>query len=182
MENLSASSIGNLPDKVLVGELNKIQLRQALRESNIQLNQAAEDLFLDHRFVPAIDALEIEIKAISVLELGFVKGATYPRLAAGAAKLGLSECPLELGPYLRLQFLQQSEICAKQPSSSGQAPQGAITIASRPLCEEDTVPKGFYLKNTGGTLWLRGYWSDFEHSWSPHDIFIFCLLNKPKNP
>ena len=42
-----------------------------------------------------------------------------------------------------------------------------------PLDASEETPRGFYLRNINGTLWLRGYWSDDEHVWAPGDLFVF---------
>ena len=109
--------------------------------------------------MPLGESQVIEIATVSVAELGFGEGATYGQLIARALESGLAECPLELGPHLRLQFLDQPEGAAGLPATHGRAPPGAITVASSPLDERDETPKGFYLRRIDGVLWLRGYWS-----------------------
>jgi len=165
---------GFLPRKVVIGDLDTVQLRQALREHNVHFNRAAEDLFNDCRFSPSRESAEIRIKAVSVLDLGFPSGATYQQLIEEASSIGLFECPLELGPYLRLQFLDQQGTSNHGPEEKGRAPQGAITVTSKPLGEADEIPKGFYLRRANGRLWLRGYWSGPAHVWSKEDLLVFA--------
>ncbi|NQU47908.1 MAG: helicase [Planctomycetes bacterium] len=169
---------GNFPSIVRVGGWDKAKLLKALRGCKIQLNQAAEDLFNDSRFKPCTLAKEIRISATSVSELGFPEGATYEQLAARAQEVGLKECPLELGAYLRLQFLNQPDVPAEHPASKGRAPFGAITIASAPLDHADETPKGFYLRRIAGTFWLRGYWSGPDHICNPEDVWVFSRGEK----
>jgi hypothetical protein len=95
-------------------------------------------------------------------------------IVACAAEYGLDLCPLELGPHLRLQYREQPEGYLGLPVRQHQAPSGAITIASAPLSDDDTVPKGFYLRRIQGVLWLRGYRAGADHNWEPDDHFIFC--------
>lgn len=156
-----------------VGGIAKSSLLQSLRERGVQLNQAAEDLFADDRFATAAEGRDVEIAARTVAELGFPDGATYDRLVASAAAAGLVECPLELGPHLRLQFVDQADGADGLPMSRGRAPTGSITIASSPLDDRDETPKGFYLRRVGDVLWLRGYWSGPDHVWSPGDVLVF---------
>jgi hypothetical protein len=153
--------------------MNKPELVQALREHNVQLNQAAEALFEDHRFTPLSQSTVIEIAFLSVAELGFREGATYQQLTARALESGLVECPLELGPHLRVQFLDQPKESARFPATQHRAPPGSITVASSPLDDCDETPKGFYLRHIDGVLWLRGYWSWPGHLWSPEDVLVF---------
>lgn len=111
----------------------------------------------------------------SVEGLGFARGAAMGEILARAGRLGLGLCPLELGPWLRLEYLDQPEGNAGQPARPGQAPAGAITIVSAALVEDDGFPKGFYLRRIDGVLWLRGYLSGPAHVWSPDDRLIFSV-------
>ncbi|MHC4822808.1 MAG: helicase [Planctomycetota bacterium] len=170
----------SLPSSVRIGDLPKPRLLQALLEHDIQLNQAAETLFEDPRFVPASGSSVVEIVARSVAELGFPTGAVYEDLKTAAFASGWVECPLELGPYLRLQFLDQPEPNKEVPRTSGRAPKGSITIASQPLDSSDETPKGFYLRQIDNQSWLRGYWSDSDHVWNSGDILVFSRQDAGK--
>jgi hypothetical protein len=111
--------------------------------------------------------------SLSVAELGFSEGATYPQITARALEAGLTECPLELGPHLRVQFPDQLEAPTATPSTVRRAPPGSIIVASPPLDDEVFTPRGFYLRRLGGALWLRGYWSSIDHVWAAPDVFVF---------
>jgi hypothetical protein len=162
-----------MPSAVYIGELDKLSLLRTLREHNVQLNQAAEALFEDHRFTPLGVKKVIEIESLSVADLGFRDGATYEQLMTRARGSGLVECPLELGPYLRIQFLEQPEGTPGSPLTHGRAPPNSLTVASSPLDNSDETPKGFYLRCVDGVLWLRGYRSSPGHVWSPEDVLVF---------
>jgi hypothetical protein len=164
----------SLPSTVRVGGVERPDLLSALRAHDVGLNQAAEVLFQDSRFTTLPDGHVIEIVCLSVAELGFPDGATYGQLTARALESGLVECPLEVGPHLRLQFLEQPESGDGSPLKHGRAPAGSITVASPPLDESDDTPKGFYLRRVDGVLWLRGYWSWPGHLWSPTDHLLFA--------
>lgn len=169
----AASGRASLPRTVRIGGVAKAALLWALGEHRVHLNEAAGVLFEDARFIPGSASRVIEIVARSVADLGFPEGATYAQLTARAAAEGLVECPLELGPHLRLQFLDQAGGVAGSAMTHGRAPAGSITIASPPLDESDETPKGFYLRRVDGVLWLRGYWSWPGHVWSPDDVLVF---------
>jgi hypothetical protein len=169
----------SLPSSVRVGGVGKAALLHALREHEVQLNKAAEDLFGDHRFTTAAAGQVIDIVSRSVAELGFPEGAEYGRLVARAAASGLVECPLELGPHLRLQFVDRAAGADGSPMTHGRAPPGSITIASPPLDETDETPKGFYLRRMDDVPWLRGYWSWPGHVWSPQDVLVFRRGGRP---
>ena len=162
-----------LPRIVSVGGVEKQELRQRLREHRVQLNQAADSLFKDERFITLSQPTTMEVVCLSVADLGFADGARYEQLTARAHESRLSECPLELGPHLRLQFLDQAEGASPAVASRHCAPPGAITIASAPLDGTDETPKGFYLRRIAGVLWLRGFWSGPDHLWNSGDYFVF---------
>jgi hypothetical protein len=163
-----------VPSSVRIGGIDKRDLLQALRDRNVQLNQAAEALFQDRRFTSLSRSRVVEIAALSVADLGFGEGATYDQLTARALASGLVECPLELGPHLRLQFLDQAEGSVGLPATEHRAPPGSITVASVPLDDYEETPKGFYLRRIDGVLWLRGYWSHPGNVWRPDDVLVYA--------
>ena len=158
-----------------MGGVEKPELLRRLRAGGIQLNRAAEMLFEDRRFLTLDQSQVVEIAVRSVADLGFGRGATYEQLTVRALESGLAECPLELGPHLRMQFLDQAEGAAGHPVTQYRAPPGALTIASPALDEQEATPKGFYLRRIDGVPWLRGYWSWAGHIWSPDDLLVFAV-------
>jgi len=158
---------------VRVGGLTKTALLARLREQGVRLNALAEDLFAHPAFRPEPEAREVDVAFVTVAELGFADGATYPQLVARAVESGLVECPLELGPYLRLQCLDQPEVVDAPPRTRPGSPPGSLTVASAPLDDSVETPKGFYLRRVDGEPWLRGYRADSEHVWSPQDALVF---------
>ncbi|GAA0338149.1 hypothetical protein GCM10008967_30540 [Bacillus carboniphilus] len=111
----------------------------------------------------------------TVGNLGFPEGATTAHIFNKVRDFGLELCPLELGPYLRLEYLDQPEGDSGNPLQQHQAPTGSITVASKILTKDDNFPKGFYLRRINGKLWLRGYIVDGLHVWNSSDRFVFCL-------
>jgi hypothetical protein len=110
-----------------------------------------------------------------VKDLGCPEGAIYSEICRRAADAGLSLCPLELAPHLRLQYLDQPEGHWGHPAVKQQAPPGALIVAAAPLVADDAIPKGFYLRRIEGVLWLRGYWSSAEHVCGPEERYVFCF-------
>ncbi|MEO2259629.1 helicase [Paenibacillus amylolyticus] len=159
---------------VNVGGLTKPQLIQKLDQHSILLNKYGEQLINDERFIVSNTKQSLQTVELTVRQLGFSDGATTLQLFRRANELGLESCPVELGPYLRLQYLDQPEIGSTYISEEKKAPSGSITIASEALTEDIDFPKGFYLRRKNDKLWLRGYLADHLHTWSPHDRFIFC--------
>ena len=162
---------------VRVGGVTKRELLSAFQAHGIELNATGRILFAHDEFKTSETSSVFETVEISVLDLGYEQGATVAQVHERSAQLGLSLCPLELAPHLRLQYLDQPEGDWGHPPSQHRAPPGSITVASAPLGEDDNLPKGFYLRRIKGVLWLRGYRSRAEHIWSAEDRFVFCRAN-----
>ena len=159
---------------VRTGAMSKAEILSELQKHGVQLNESGKALFADPRFTTSESSTLFDTVEISVADLGYEQGATTAPIHERAVERGLALCPLELGPHLRLQFLNQAEGCSGHPPSSGKAPPGSITVMSAPLSDDQEVPKGFYLRRIKGVLWLRGYCCDAEHVWSPEDRLLFC--------
>ena len=160
---------------VRLGGMSKSELLAALQSNGIQLNEYGRSLFANSKFTTSPAISRIATVEISVADLGYGEGATMAQIHERAAELGLSLCPLELGPHLRLQFLNQPEGHLGHAPSKHRAPPGSITVASHQLTEADDTPKGFYLRRLDGVLWLRGYCSGPEHISSAEDRLVFCI-------
>lgn len=158
---------------VRVGGWSKEDLLIELERRGVRLNDAARELFSDPRFTTLAEPRDVSCVQLSVAELGHPHGATVDAWQGSAFERGLALCPLELGPHLRLQYLDQVE--ATQPASRHAAPPGSVTIASAPLSDDCEAPRGFYLRRIAGELWLRGYRSGPDHVWSPEDLLVFVL-------
>lgn len=155
-----------------VGGLSKRQLIQKLKQNSILLNKFAEQLLADDHFTVSDKVYSIKTVELTVRNLGFPEGGILAHFYRKAIKLGLKLCPLELAPYVRLAYQNQSDGNLNRDQQH-KAPYVSITIASRTLTEDDKFPKGFYLRKVDGILWLRGYVCDDTHIWEPDDRFIF---------
>jgi hypothetical protein len=163
---------------VTIGGASKAQLLGRLRSNGIELNASAEQLFADDRFMTASAATTVSAVELTVRDLGLPEGGAMEQIAGRAEGRGLGVCPLELGPHIRLQYVDQPEGSLGQPVRPHQAPIGSITIVSEPLSADDDIPKGFYIRRIEGVLWLRGYVSGGDHVWAPDDHLIFCAAGE----
>lgn len=168
---------------VQIGGATKAELLARLAHNGVELNEAAKVLFASDKFITFNVRTNLRTVELRVRNLGFPQGATLSDVFTSAMRLGLHLCPVELGPHLRLQFLDQPEGFLGQPVWQHRAPPGSIAIASGMLSEDDAFPKGFYLRRIQGTLWLRGYWSGCDHICDPEDHFVFSQhppLTRPR--
>ena len=159
---------------VLIGGQTKVELLDRLARSGVEINESGKLLFASDRFITSHAPTPLATVELSVRDLGFPEGATLSEILAGAQRVGLRPGPLELGPHLRLQLLDQPEGFSGQPVWKHRAPPGSITIASEPLSDDDEFPKGFYLRRIEGTPWLRGYRCGPGHVWDPDDRVLFA--------
>lgn len=156
------------------GGLSKNNLLKELNSSGILLNQYAETILSNRLFRVTKKRQQITLVTATVEKLGFSQGATMEQIIQTLKRFGLSECPIEVAPYLRLHLKKQREI---KKETKNQAPFGSLTIFSKPLMKDDEFPKGFYLRKYQGKLWLRGYRCSLDHCFAPKDKLIFKLNN-----
>lgn len=160
---------------ITIGGNSKQQLFQELEQQSILLNDFAKTLFDSDLFVISREKYNLNVVELKVVELGFPHGAKMKEIINKAKAFRLSLCPLELGPYLRLAYHEQPEGNNSSNAKLNQAPEGSVTVISKPLLDNDDFPKGFYLRKIDGFLWLRGYIADDEHVWNPSDRLIFVM-------
>lgn len=160
---------------ITTGGHTKDDLRQALEQADIQCNAHAKALFADARFAISPDPHTVTVLFITVVELGFPEGANLPDIFTQAERIGLALCPLELAVDLRFQWRSQEE-STNHDLHRHKAPQGAVTVASPVISPDPQVPKGFYLRNVAGQLWLRGYICDDQYVWHLGDQFAFISV------
>ena len=158
---------------IYIGGKTRLQLLEDLKGKGVELNEAADTLLSSDIFTTSEICRPFVTVELCVRNIGYSHGATIMEIYDKATSLGLILPPVELGPHLRLQYLDQPEGFWGQPTTEHRAPPGSITIALAQLLMPDEFPKGFYLRRIKGTLWLRGYRSGLEHIWDPDDHFVF---------
>jgi len=159
------------PILLCVGGVSRTDLRAALRSHGVLLNAHAETL-LDHEAFDLRDPVELTVVERGVGELGLGDGGTLQEVYAAAREQGLSLCPPDTGPYLRLAMRAQ-ENAPDSVLSAGRSPAGAVKVAAAPLSDDVEFPKGFYLRVVDGVQWLRGYRCDDEYRFAASDRFAF---------
>jgi hypothetical protein len=161
-----------MPQRVRLGGCDRPALMARLAAAGVRLNPLAEQLLDDARLQIPQQPADLNVVAVSVAALGHADGATFDALAAAAATRGWAPGPLALAPFLRLQWLAQTEAPAEAPTRH-RAPPGALTVASMPPPDALDAPWGFYLRRVGGVPWLRGYRCWSAHVWAPDDVLLF---------
>ena len=134
-----------------------------LSQQGVMLNDYARTLFADAAFTTSIEVRNVGLVQVSLPDIGLRDGGRFDEIVARAATLKLEPCPLEVGPHLRLDYLDQ--------------PQGPyLTVASPVLRPGSETPNGFYLRHLDDGLWLRGYEAGPENVYPPDFTdFVFAL-------
>ncbi len=157
------------------GGSSKDELLLKLERASILLNDYCRQLFASCLFVTSAEVGRASIIELAVEDLGFQNGANFVEINERMKQLNLFECPLEIGPYFRLQYTGQIEFTE---TGKHKAPAGSVTVISRPPVDDDDFPKGFYLRKIDGKLWLRGYLCPMDHVWEPGARLAFRIFEK----
>lgn len=146
--------------KVEIGNHTNAELLQELKDQRIQFNPFALQLFEDQLIQTKQHAQTLSLSIVTPSELGASFGATLAELLTHGALKGLEPCSLAVAPYLLLQgiLLTKDEY---------------ITLASLPLAQEETYPRGLYLRKRDDGVWLRGYRCDDAFIFPPSMKFVF---------
>ncbi|WP_104035306.1 hypothetical protein [Vibrio jasicida] len=146
--------------KVEIGNHTNAELLQELKKQHIQLNSFALQLFEDQMIQTKQRVQTLSLSITTPSDLGAPFGATLAELLDHAALKGLEPCPLAVAPYLLLQGISLTK-------------DEYITLASLPLAQEETYPRGLYLRKRDDGVWLRGYRCDDAFIFPPSMKFVF---------
>lgn len=133
---------------------------------------ADEDLRVDEggilqrpEFSVATQCFEVDLVRVSVRDLGFERKTLYRAICVRAKKLGLELCPAEVGPQLRLQYLDQ-------PKNEW------LLVAMETIRWADGYQSIFSVGHTSGLRQLGTYLSGINQHLRPSQQFVFVLPRK----
>jgi len=81
--------------------------RKAIKDNDLRLGDWGNNILGKPEFIAATEPAEVDLVVMSVKDLGFKRATRYDQICARAKELGLELCPAEVGPQLRLQYLDQ---------------------------------------------------------------------------
>jgi len=137
------------------------EFRRVLRDGEFRLSDWASDILGKPAFKAADEETEVDLVKVTVVELGFKKGARRNQIYERARDLGLELCPPEVGPQLRLQYQDQ--------------PNGEwILVAMEPIVDSDGDPRLFLVERSDSGLWLSSFWGDPGGFWDAGRQWVFC--------
>lgn len=135
--------------------------RKALKKSNCGIGDWANDILGKPAFTASETEMDANLVIVSVGELGFKDGATRKDIYERAQSLGLSLCPAEVGPQLRLQYTDQ-------PKNEW------LVIGMEPITHSDGDLLLFDVgRDDDGEQWLSTYYGGADGVWDAGYRFVF---------
>lgn len=136
------------------------QLRAALRAAGVKVGTLAEQLLAPPGFSLSREATHVDLVALSPADLGLAAGGTLAEVHARARSLGFELCDPEVGPLLRLSYLDQ--------------PLGEfLSIAMLPNAARTEGPSTLTLGNGGAGLLLISGTARPDAVFPPTVRFVF---------
>ncbi|HLG48147.1 MAG TPA: hypothetical protein VKY24_18030 [Reyranella sp.] len=147
-------------------------LRCRLRQVNCGIGEYGNEILRSRKFAIATKPTRVRLTLVRVCDLGFSAHTSYADIRARAGEFGLNECPAEVGPVLRLEYLDQEV---------GDVLHVGMEAIARPRTYHQFL---FILKHgadarrqqcTGSRLWLDGRLGNWAGAFWPNDRFVFAL-------
>lgn len=134
--------------------------RKAITASGMKIGDWANDILGKPEFTAISQETELGLVVVSVAELGFKKGATREQIYNRAKERGLELCPAEVGPQLRLQYVDQ-------PLND------RLVIGMEPIRHSDGFLYVFNVARHDAALWLHSDYDYPDYVWDSGTRFVF---------
>lgn len=139
--------------------------RSAIKAIGHNIGNWGNDILGKPAFTASAEESEVDLVIRSVAELGFENGATRKQIYDRALELGLQLCPSEVGPQLRLQYLDQ--------------PKGEwLLIAMEPIADSDGDLSVFRVGHDVGAQWLCASYGRPGIRWGADSRWVFVQPRK----
>ena len=109
MTNKSPSFTTWMNIQLGTGLITGNDFRESLRKVNFTVGVWGYAILSSSHFIGSRKKREVELVQVSIAELGYEYGAARRDIYERAQNLGLRLCPAEVGPYLRIQYVEQPE-------------------------------------------------------------------------
>jgi len=140
-------------------------LRLAISDEGMQIGKWANDIIDKQSFRIYRNETTLDLVIKSVLELGFNSGANFNQIYQSACRIGLSKCPPETGPQLRLQYHDQ-------PKNEW------LVLAMDYIIDSTGEPRMFLVGHNDRGRWLIGDFGHAEHIYGKNKLFVFAKLRR----
>jgi hypothetical protein len=140
-------------------------IQYALNRKNVYYDECANKMFFSSSFSVSDEEVDLDLIIVSVSELGLEDKSSRNDVIERALSLGLSLCPAEVGPQLRLQYLEQ--------------PRGEwLQVAMEPIYDACGLPSVFTIVHEDDECWLEGNTFRSNTYWSGDAQFVFALPSR----
>ncbi len=123
---------------------NGDDFHKVLKAGGFQVSDDASDILSSPQFTVVTEETKFDLRAVSIGEVGFNKGATLEQFYDRVKVWGLKKLPLEAGPQLRRQY-------------KGQPDGEHLLVATKPIKDSDGNYKLFVVGRRGSKLCLDTY-------------------------
>jgi hypothetical protein len=131
-----------------------------LEQRDFRIGDWTRDMLNQKAFTVAPEEAEVDLVVMSVADLGFKDSTRYDQICARAIERGLELCPAEVGPQLRLQYLDQ--------------PRGEwLIVAMEAIRVSDGGLRAFSVEHDEDGRWLGSFYGDPGYCWFPVYRFVF---------
>ena len=137
------------------------KLKKVILDAGFCIGDWADDVLNSSSFILTTKPTKINLVRISVAKLGFKKGAYRKDIYERALELGLKLCPLEVSPYLRLQYKDQPRLESLQIGMKHQKDRKNHMSEFRIVHGADDF------------LWLVGDHKHPDDFWNENELFVF---------
>ncbi len=151
--------------RITIGGKSKEALIAEMESKGFKIGDWARDMMGKKAFTTSPESIELALVRVTVAELGFRKGATTKSIWQRAGKFGLTLCPAEVGPHLRLAD-------ADQPQDDW------YWVGMEPITDSDGCPNVFGVGRGGFGRWLGSDDAGPSDRWNPGHRLVFVAPGK----
>lgn len=141
------------------------EFRKAIADNDLRLGDWGSNILGKPEFTAATEPSEVNLVRMSVKDLGFKGNARFAEICARGKELGLELCPSEVGPQLRLQYLDQ-------PKNEW------LIIAMEAIRDSQGLLDAFGVGHVDEGRWLNACYGHPDSTWNPDYQFVFVLPRK----
>lgn len=163
-EVVAMDPLASIWKTITIGNIGREKFIPTLKEHVMNVSDLSECMMKQVAFTVVSQEEQIDLVNVSAAELGFDRATRYDAICDRARECGLELCPPEVGPQLRLQYLDQ--------------PLGEwFVIAMKVIRCSDGGLHVFCAGHNDDGLWLDG--ESFDSLRLPGNRFVF---RAPKQP
>ena len=151
-----------LRQTIEVGGKTTEELQKELKDKGIKVSSYVKSMMEHEDFITSNEARDLNTIRLSVADLGLEGSPTTDQVYARAIELGLELVPPEVGPYYRLQNMDQ-------------AMNDWVYMGMEQITDPDDNPRVFGVAHLEDGLWLGSSWAHPVSQWRPFDEFVFSL-------